>query len=171
MASIAEWLVAGYCFADDYLKDHPSVARWRTSAHSQPKFTDAEVLTIGLIQGCVGVDTLKKAYLLIATNFREWFPRLCSYGQWVGRLHALAPMVGLLIQAALRRMQLPGRIYLADSKPIPLCKPIRHGRVRLMREEGAWFGKNHYGWFFGYKLHMLVHICSSMRPERFFRPS
>src|SRR5207248_55415 len=49
------------------------------------------------------------------------------------------------------------RTYLLDSKPIPVCKPIRHGRVRLLREEGAYFGKTSVGWFFGFKLHLLVH--------------
>jgi len=37
------------------------------------------------------------------------------------------------------------RYFLADSKPIALCKPIRHGRVRLLREEGACFGKSSAG--------------------------
>ena len=45
--------------------------------------------------------------------------------------------------------------YLVDSKPIPLCKPIRHGRVRLLRDDRAYFGKTHAGWFFGFKLHLL----------------
>src|SRR5262249_21674822 len=42
-----------------------------------------------------------------------------------------------------------------DSKPIPVCKAIRHGRVRLLRDEGAYFGKSSAGWFFGFKLHTL----------------
>src|SRR5437016_242718 len=114
MASITDWLVASFCFVDDFLKSHPSVACWRTSAHSQPKFTDSEVITIGLIQGCVGVDTLKKAYALIAYNFGSWFPRLCTYTQWIARLHALSPLVGMLIQAAVLSLRMPGRFYLVD---------------------------------------------------------
>ncbi len=43
-----------------------------------------------------------------------------------------------------------------DSKPIQLCHPLRHGRVRLMREDGAWFGKTKKGWFFGFKSHAIV---------------
>ena len=31
------------------------------------------------------------------------------------------------------------------------------GEYRLLREEGAYFGKNSCGWFFGFKLHALVH--------------
>ncbi len=44
-----------------------------------------------------------------------------------------------------------------DSKPIPLCQPIRHGRVRLLREEGAYCGKTSKGWCFGFKLPVLRH--------------
>ncbi len=51
-------------------------------------------------------------------------------------------------------------IYIVDGKPIPvckpLCKPIRHGRVKLLREDGAYFGKGSTGWFFGFKLHAFV---------------
>jgi hypothetical protein len=46
--------------------------------------------------------------------------------------------------------------YLLDAQPIPLCHPLRHGRVLLLRDEGAWFGKTTKGWFFGFKLHLLV---------------
>ena len=50
------------------------------------------------------------------------------------------------------------KLYLIDSKPIPVSKPIRHGRVRLLREDGAYFGKSSTGWFFGFKLHVLRNI-------------
>ena len=36
--------------------------------------------------------------------------------------------------------------------------PLRHRRVRLLREEGAYWGKTSKGWFFGFKLHVLRHI-------------
>src|ERR1051325_1028159 len=58
---------------------------------------------------------------------------------------------------ALATHKMPGCMYLIDSKPILVCKPIRHGRVRLLRQEGAYFGKSSTGWFFGFKLHVLVH--------------
>ena len=51
----------------------------------------------------------------------------------------------------------PDRLYVLDSKPIPVCKALRHGRVRLLRDEGAYFGKSSAGWFFGFKLHVIAH--------------
>src|SRR5262249_9852922 len=127
-----------------------------------PVFTDAEVLTIGLMQSVLGVATLKQTYRLIAQNWRTCFPRLCSYAQFVARLHALSGIVGHLMTQALAHHKMPGCLYLLDSKPIPVCKPIRHGRVRLLRPEGAYFGKSSTGWYFGYKLHLLVHQSGAL---------
>ena len=51
MASIVEQMTAVYVFVDDYLEAHPSHAHWRRSPHAEPSFTDAEVLTVALLQG------------------------------------------------------------------------------------------------------------------------
>jgi transposase len=157
MASIVEQMTAVYVFVDDYLKAHPHQTQWRRSNHRDPEFTDAEVITIGLLQGCLGAATLKQAYLYVAANCAPAFPRLPCYSQWLARLHALSGVVGQLAQAAGARAACGEPLYILDSKPIPVCKPIRHGRVRLLRDEGAYFGKNSCGWFFGFKLHSLVH--------------
>jgi len=169
MASIADQLTALYVFVDDYLQAHPHQAAWRCSPNDRPTFTDAEVLTLGLMQNCLGVATLKQTYRLIAQNVPDAFPHLCSYPQWLARLHALSPLVGHLIQAALGVTGLSSRLYLLDAKPIPVCKPIRHGRVRLLREDGAYFGKTSVGWFFGFKLHVIAHasgviLCAFLTP-------
>jgi hypothetical protein len=37
-----------------------------------------------------------------------------------------------------------------------MCEEIRHGRVNLLRDQGAYFGKSSKGWFFGFKLHVLT---------------
>lgn len=157
MASITDQMTAVYVFVDDYLKAHPSATQWRRSNHHAPPFTDVEVLTIALLQGCLGVATLKQTYRFVADNYPTAFPLLPSYSQWLARLHSLSGVVGQLLQAAGLRAPLDGYVYLLDSKPIPVCKPIRHGRVRLLREDGAYFGKTSVGWFFGFKAHVLVH--------------
>ena len=154
--SVSDQLLAIYVFVDDFLKANPHLAEWRKSPNSHPSFTDAEVIAIGLMQGVFGRQTLKKAYLLIASSFRDAFPNLCCYKEWLRRLHSLTSLVGQLIWAALS--PLVENLYLVDGKPIPVCKSIRHGRVRLLREDGAYYDKGSTGWFFGFKLHALVHI-------------
>jgi transposase len=156
MPSILDQMTAIYVFVDDYLKAHPHATQWRRSNHGHPAFTDAEVITLALLPGCLGAATLKHAYRSAQANWRSAFPLLPSYAQWLARLHALSGVVGQLLQAAGERAAGEAHFYLLDSKPIPVCKPIRHGRVRLLREEGAYFGKTSCGWFFGFKLHVLI---------------
>ena len=156
MTPIIDQMTEIYCFVDDFFKTHASLAHWRCSPNHQPSFTDAEVITIALMQSHLGVASLKKTYQLIAANFASAFPQLCSYQQWIARLHRLSPLIGRLFVTA--RLLGGCRLYLMDSKPIPVCKAIRHGRVRLLRDEGAYFGKSSAGWFFGFKLHTLRDI-------------
>jgi Transposase DDE domain len=167
MASITDQMTILYCFCDDFLKAHPGQAAWRRSNHKAPRFTDAEVITIGLLQGCLGVATLKQTYKRVRDDFKSAFPLLPSYAQWLSRLHALSAQVGRLLHQAV--VALPDKLYLMDSKPIPVCKPIRHGRARLLRDEGAYWGKNKAGWYFGFKLHTLIHhtgviLCAFLTP-------
>jgi transposase len=156
--SVEHQMTEIYCFVDEFLQTHPALARWRRSPHARPQFSDAEVLTIALLQGVFGVATLKQTYRLVARNWRSAFPALPSYKQWVARVHQVWPQVGRVLAATCGHAPSAARLYLIDSKPIPLCAPIRHGRVRLLRDEGAYFGKTSKGWFFGFKLHLLRHI-------------
>lgn len=156
MPSIEHQMTEIYCFTSDFLAAHPACAGWRRSPNSAPAFTDAEVLTIALLQSSLRVPTLKQAYLLVRANWRSAFPRLCSYARWLARLHALTGLVGQLLREVALPLAEADNFYLIDSKPLPVCHPIRHGRARLLREEGAYFGKSSRGWFFGFKLHLLV---------------
>jgi transposase len=147
-----------YVIVDDFFKAHPHLAQWRHSPNGTPPFTDSEVRTIALMQGCLGGQSLKETYKKIADNYASAFPQLCSYKQWLGRLHALTNQVGALLAATTALPEGTESFYLVDSKPIPLCHALRHWRVRLLREDGAHFGKTKKGWFFGFKLHALRHI-------------
>lgn len=158
MFSIDHHLTEIYVLVDDFLRAHPPLALWRHSPNHQPLFSDAEVLTIGLVQSTLGVASLKQTYRLIAANCRAAFPQLCSYGEWMARLHALAPIISALLRASTPLPPGTASFYLIDAKPIPVCHRLRHGRVRLLRDDGAWFGKTSKGWFFGFKLQVLRHI-------------
>lgn len=163
MATIIDQMTELYCYLDEYFKAQPVQTQWRHSPNCHPAFTDAEVLTIGLMQGCLGVATLKQTYRLMANNFSSAFPQLCSYKQWLARLHQLAPLLPRLLVSSAALGETTEPVSLMDAKPIPLCRQIRHGRVVLLRDEGAHFGKSSTGWFFGFKLHVLLSPTGSLR--------
>src|SRR6266508_4279432 len=79
MPSIIDQLTEIYVFIDDHLKQHPEKAQWRGSNNAEPAFSDAEVLTIGLSQSALGVQSLKEAYEKIRDNHQAAFPpRPCA---------------------------------------------------------------------------------------------
>ena len=160
--SINDQLTEIYVFIDDYLKAHSTLAHWRCSNNDEPLFSDAEVLTIALMQGYFGCATLKRTYNLVVANARDAFPLVCGYKQWLARLHALTALTGQLALAAAHWHVHALRLYRLDSKPIPLCHDLRLGRVRLLRDDGAHFGKTTKGWFFGFKLHAIVNHCGQV---------
>ncbi|MCX6365379.1 MAG: hypothetical protein NTX57_01570 [Armatimonadetes bacterium] len=97
------------------------------------------------MQPIFGVSNLKRAYLLTKSFFAKAFPKLPSYAQFLACLHALAPFIGMLMLKIALASTGEGNVFLIDSKPIPVCKALRHVRVRLLRDEGAYFGKNKAG--------------------------
>jgi hypothetical protein len=158
MSSIVDQLTTLYVFVDDFLMTRSALAHWRRSPHHAPAFADAEVLTIALLQGCLEVASLKQTYRLVAQNYRSAFPHLCSSRQWIARLQALTAQMSALLAATTQLPASAPAFYLIDSKPLPVCHHLRHGRVRLLREDGAYWGQTSKGWFFGFKLHLLRHI-------------
>lgn len=155
MLSIKEQLVLLYSTVDDLLKMQACQGEWRRSNH-KPRFTDAEVLVIALMQSYFRTDTLKRTYLLVKANDPTAFKNLPGYKQWLARLHRLSSQTGTLIFSVPLKIEDVDEVYLIDSYPVRMCEEIRHGRVNLLRDEGAYFGKSSRGWFFGFKLHVLT---------------
>ena len=151
-------LIELYGFVDDFLTAHPTLAPWRHSPHAQPQFSEAEVLTMAWLQGVFAGATRKQPYRLVAQNWGTAFPQLSSYQQWLTRGHHLLPQVARVLATTCIPACQAARLSLSASKPLPLCQPLRHGRVRLLRAEGAYLGKSSKGGFFGCKLPLLRHI-------------
>src|SRR5689334_10548054 len=156
MLSIKEHLTVLYVTMADCFDQHPGLAAWRQSNNSQPQFTDAEVLTIALMQGYFRTPTLKRTFLLVLANDPPAFPCCCTYKQWLARLHRLSQQLGWLLKGLAQNHASDRPFYLLDAQPIAVCQPIRHWRVMLLRDDGACFGKTSLCWFFGFKLHLLI---------------
>ncbi len=151
-------LTVVYCLVDDGLKNEKNGGNWRKSNHN-PKCTDAEIIALAMArfaQSYFGTATLKRTYLLVKANDPKAFPHLPSYQQWIARLHQLSGQIGAILASIPLNIKDLDEIFLIDSFPIKMCETIRHGRVNLLRDEGAYFGKSTRRWFFGFKLHVLT---------------
>lgn len=142
MHSIDEHLTEIYVFIDDYFKAHPQRAHWRQSNNAAPDFTDAEVITIALMQGYFGGATLRRTYALVKANAPAAFPHLCGYKRWLARLHQLTSLVGQLLEAARRscrvgrtlfaRLQALATVFELAARPRPFV--ARGGRLLRQNE-------------------------------------
>jgi Transposase DDE domain len=158
MSNILDQLTALYVFVDDFLTAPPNLADGRQSPHDRPDFADAEVLTLALWQGCLGVASLQQTYRLVAYHYRSAFPLLCSYPPWIARLQSWTAQISALLMATTRIAAESPAFYRIEAQPLPVCSRLRQGRVRLRRADGAYWGKTSQGWFFGFQLHVLRHI-------------
>ena len=80
------------------------------------------------------------------------FPRLVSYGRFV----ELIPSALIPLCAYLRQCQgACTGVSFIDSTPLAVCHPRRRHQHRLFAGLAQW-GKCSTGWFFGFKLHLVV---------------
>lgn len=158
MNSIKQELTEIYVEVADFFKQNPELAKRRRSNNSKPKMSDSEVIAIALMQGYLRNKDLKQTFLLVKANDPFAVKYWLSYQQWIARLHALSRQIQALLASTFATKFGEEKYYIMDSKPIPVCQPIRHGRVILLREDGAYFGKSSKGWFFGFKLHLIRNI-------------
>lgn len=127
----------------------------------QPVLKDSELLTILIWDGLTEPHKqLKELYDWIRRDYRDCFPKLPAYQNFVAHCHRLLPTLGWLLQATLSTA---APLRFADSTMLEVCRLVRADRHKVARAVAA-FGKNHQGWHYGFKLHASVdsqgHFCA-----------
>lgn len=123
--------------------------RRRRATHLSP----SELMTILILFQQSGYRTFKGFYTqYVQTHLRAEFPQLVSYPRFV----ALIPRV-LLPLAVYLHTQLGDctGISFVDSTSLSVCKNARIAQHRVFRVD-ARRGKTSVGWFYGFKLHVVV---------------
>ncbi len=119
-----------------------------------PALTISEMMTIIILFQQSPCKNFKFFYFSYLQNYKHEFPHLPSYNRFVelqqrclGYFHAL-----LLILCALS--QHTGINYI-DATCIPVCHNKRTSRHKVFNGLAA-LGKSTMGWFFGFKLHLVI---------------
>lgn len=118
------------------------------------KLNDAEVITILIAFHLGGYKNLKHFYTLyVQKHLTKEFPQTVSYNRFVElQQKALVPMTLFL---KMLRMGEPTGISFIDSTPIRVCKNKRIYNHKVFKNI-AQRGKSTMGWFFGFKLHIII---------------
>lgn len=125
----------------------------RTKPGARSVLTDSELLTILIWDGLTEPHkNLSAVYTWIAREYRDCFPSLPRYQNFVAHVHRLLPQMVWLLQTLLAT---GAPLRFADSTMLPVCKPVRADRHKVAKD-AAQFGRNWQGWYYGFKLHAAI---------------
>lgn len=149
-------IVEIYCLADDLVKFIEQKSGKKSKVGRRSLLSKAEYITIAIMKQEYGIRTNKKLYKFIKHCAPNLFSGLQSYAQFNEGLNSTLPHLLLFLQAWMQvnRTHNPG-VYYVDSTAMPICSNAHRYRVKI--DLGlASSGKNIYGWFHGFKMHMII---------------
>jgi len=159
---ITSKLVEIFCLADEFCKEfYKTIAGSQISRNSGKKsrnkpckLNDAEVITIMIAFHLVGYRNLKNFYInYVQKHLQDYFPETVSYNRFVElQQKALLPMTIFLKTMCLGQST---GISFVDSTPVRVCKNKRIFNHKVFKDI-AQRGKSTMGYFFGFKLHIVV---------------
>jgi transposase len=152
-------LEALYCSVDAFWQqfspwwEREQVASRKRRRQRATRLSPSEIMTIVILFQQSGYRTFKGFYTqYVQTQLRAEFPALVSYTRFV----ALMPRVVLPLTVYLQtHLGDCTGISFVDSTALGVCHPARIQQHRVFRVD-ARRGKTSVGWFYGFKLHLVV---------------
>jgi Transposase DDE domain len=152
-------LIAMFCDIDDFCKGFEPRYTQRLLQNGQrqrirqSQLSLSEIMTIIVYFHRSHYRDFKHYYTTyVATYLRPYFPALVSYSRFVELMpRALVPLCGYLHT---RKGRCTG-ITFVDSTSLAVCHNRRISRHKVFAGY-ATRGKSSMGWFFGFKLHLMV---------------
>ena len=145
-----------FCHIDDFVKarNNKSIQfeQSKPPRGVSAQMSLSELMTIIIAYHHSAYKNFKSYYHYIKNYHFQEFPKLISYNRFIEWMPScLIPLSAYLKS---RRGQITGISYI-DSCPIAVCKNIRIPRNKVFKGLAS-RGKSSLGWFFGFKLHLIV---------------
>lgn len=148
-----------FCDIDDFVKalnqkvdSNLMITRGKSRRGSEARMHLSELMTIIVLYHTSGFKNFKTFYHYVREQRRCDFPSLLSYSRFVEWI----PYTMIPLGHFLRSKLAPSTgINFIDSTSISVCKNIRIPRNKVFKGI-ATRGKTSMGWFFGFKLHIVV---------------
>tara|TARA_R110002073_G_scaffold316502_1_gene489396 strand:+ start:212 stop:1117 length:906 start_codon:yes stop_codon:yes gene_type:complete len=149
-----------FCSIDDFcLVFEPALAKRQLSTGKKTrkrKFTmsSSEIITITVLFHLSGVRTFKHFYLgYVQKHLQEEFPNTVSYNRFVELMQSnILPLTLYMKTCCLGECT---GISFIDSTPLRACNNKRITQNKVFKGI-ANVGKSTMGWFYGFKLHIIV---------------
>lgn len=152
-------LVELFCDVDDFCKvfiplwEQQCIDNGSRKRRRRCQMSHSEIMTIVIAFHQSNHRDFKNFYLgLISRYHRQDFPTLLSYTRFLGVVSSvLVPLCSYFTHVK----GTPTGIEFIDSTSLSVCHNIRIPRHRVFKEV-ARRGKGTMGWFYGFKLHLII---------------
>jgi hypothetical protein len=149
-----------YVTTDDLLAAHPERVPARPRIGFRPEITDAELLTLAVMQALLGYTNETRWLRYARKHLLGMFPRLPRQSGYNKRLRKLAETMAWLIGALAAQTSIADdEVWLVDSTPVE-CGRSRETQKRSDLAGWAEYGycASHSRFFWGLRLHLVCTI-------------
>jgi hypothetical protein len=129
-----------------------------------PGLAISEIMSILLLFQRSSCTSFKPFYWLFRPLYKQDFPKLCHYNRFVQLIPRVLAPLSLFFNFLSSKSEKTGW-YFIDSTQIPVCHNKRIKRNKVFADFAA-IGKSTMGWFFGFKLHIVIHHKGEMMAAR-----
>jgi hypothetical protein len=148
-----------FCIVDDFCKEFiPAFERHLLTAEGKTRQRKSrmhmsEIMSIIIHFHQSGYRTFKDYYIKHVSNYlKPFFPQLLSYNRFVELMKTATIPLICFIQS---RAKTQTGIYFIDSTSLDVCH-IKRAHCNKVFKGIAKKGKSTMGWYFGFKLHILI---------------
>ncbi len=155
-----------FCIIDDFCKEFSKIESkkaifdGKVHRNKPNKMSDAEVILILILFHMGGYKCLKHYYINhICVHCKHLFPTTLSYNRFVELERDVMLEMGIFVKECL--LATCTGISFVDSTPLRVCKNQRI----LIHKTFTGFaarGKCSMGWFYGFKLHLIINDCGEI---------
>jgi hypothetical protein len=142
---------------DDWLKAEPQRAPWRPAAGIAPELTDAEALTLAVLQALLGYVSEARWLRFARHQMRHLFPYLPGQPGHNKRLRRLAGTMRWLIRVLAAGTSLwADDVWAVDSTPVECGRSKETARRSDLAGWAAYgYCASHSRYFWGLRLHLV----------------
>ena len=143
-----------YVRTDDLLKESPQLAPWRPAVGITPRLSDAELVTLSVMQALLGFTSEARWLRHARAHLRHLFPYLPQQPGYNKRLRGAAPLIRHAIRAlAAGTTAWTDDVWVVDSTPVE-CGRSRETAKRSDLAGWAEYGycASHSRYFWGLRL-------------------
>lgn len=148
-------IVEVYCFIDNFVKMIES-KKAKSLVGRKSMLTKTDYITLAIFKQDHGIKTTKQLYEFVRDYMQKDFLPLPSYQQFNHGIKSTFRYFVIIAWILTKMTRKKGaRYHIVDSSPLPVCNNQYRFIAKLFKGF-ARSGKNLNGWFWGFKLHLII---------------